>query len=125
MIWGSLDSIDEKALAEMAWGLANSDQPFLWVIRPGSVHGSKWIELLLENLRDSIGERGGIVKWAPQKEVLAHEAVGGFWSHCGWNSPLESMCEGVPMVCWPCFGDQHVNARYFSHVWGVSLEVEH
>ena len=66
VILRSLDSIDEKALAEMAWGLANSDQPFLWVIRPGSVHGSKWIELLLENLRDSIGERGGIVKWAPQ-----------------------------------------------------------
>ncbi|GFS39218.1 hypothetical protein Acr_00g0061710 [Actinidia rufa] len=123
--FGSLDSIDEKALAEMAWGLANSDQPFLWVIRPGSVHGSKWIELLPENLRERIGERGGIVKWAPQEEVLAHEAVGEFWSHCGWNSTLERMCEGVPMICWPCFGDQNVNARYLSYVWGVGLEVEH
>lgn len=65
------------------------------------------------------------MKWAPQKEVLAHKAVGGFWSHCGWNSTLESICQGVPVICWPCFGDQKVNARYLSTVWGIGLELEH
>jgi hypothetical protein len=121
---GSLATMDEKELAETAWGLANSEQPFLWVIRPGSVCGSEWAELLPEGFLEKVGERGKIVKWAPQKEVLAHDAVGGFWSHCGWNSTMESIAEGVPMICWPCFLDQKVNARYVNYVWRVGLELE-
>ncbi|KAK4408586.1 UDP-glucose iridoid glucosyltransferase [Sesamum angolense] len=69
-------------------------------------------------------ERGMVVKWAPQKKVLAHAAVGGFLTHCGWISTLESMCEGVPLICRPCFADQLVNARYMTHVWKVGLELE-
>ncbi|KAM3309283.1 hypothetical protein P3S67_011027 [Capsicum chacoense] len=72
-----------------------------------------------------IEDRGRIVKWVPQKEVLAHRVVGGFWSHCGWNSTLESILEGVPMICWPGFGDQNVNARYLTHVWKVGLDLGH
>ena len=64
------------------------------------------------------------MRWAPQKDVLAHPAVGGFWSHCGWNSTLESMAEGVPMICKPWFSDQRVNTRYVSHVWRVGIELE-
>ncbi|KAF3454615.1 hypothetical protein FNV43_RR05063 [Rhamnella rubrinervis] len=108
----------------MAWGLASSQQPFLWVVRPGLVSGLDWIELLPKGFREGVGERGCIVKWAPQQEVLAHEAVGGFWSHCGWNSTLESISEGVPMICKPCFGDQKVNARYVIHEWRVGIELE-
>ncbi|XP_031384679.1 UDP-glucose iridoid glucosyltransferase-like [Punica granatum] len=121
---GSIASVDEKELIEMAWGLANSKQPFLWVIRPGSVCGSEWTELLPEGFNESIRERGLIIKWAPQKEVLAHESTGGFWSHCGWNSTLESISEGVPMICTPSFGDQRVNTRYLCHVWKVGIVVE-
>ncbi|XAR60668.1 hypothetical protein NMG60_11034135 [Bertholletia excelsa] len=121
---GSLASVDENALAEMAWGLANSHRPFLWVIRPGSISGSQWTELLPENFDEVVEGRGYVVKWAPQKQVLAHKAVGGFWSHGGWNSTLESLSEGVPMICWPCFGDHNVIARYLSHVWGVGIELE-
>ncbi|KAL3720000.1 hypothetical protein ACJRO7_004913 [Eucalyptus globulus] len=90
---------NQDQLYEMAWGLANSRELFLWVIRPGSIP-------------------------APRKKVLAHEAVGGFWSHCGWHSTLESICEGVLMICQPCFGDQKVNARYLTHEWRVGLELE-
>ncbi|CAN0880781.1 UDP-glycosyltransferase 76B1 [Linum grandiflorum] len=61
--------------------------------------------------------KGHIVRWAPQEEVLAHPSTGAFWTHCGWNSTLESICEGVPMICAPSFGDQLVNARYVSDVW--------
>ncbi|KAM5583469.1 UDP-glycosyltransferase 76E2 [Rosa sericea] len=121
---GSIAYIGEKELAEMAWGLANSKQPFLWVIRPGSITGSDWIELLPQEFREDTGERGFIVKWAPQREVLAHGAVGAFWTHCGWNSTLESISEGVPMICKPCFSDQMVHARYVSKVWRLGLELE-
>ncbi|KAL5580889.1 hypothetical protein UlMin_013331 [Ulmus minor] len=121
---GSIASLKEKEAAEMAWGLASSNQPFLWVIRPGSIQGSNWIELLPEGFQDAVAQRGCVVKWVPQKEVLAHKAVGGFWSHCGWNSTLEGIAEGVPMICKPFNGDQWVNARYLNHVWRVGLELE-
>ncbi|TKY67398.1 UDP-glucose iridoid glucosyltransferase [Spatholobus suberectus] len=120
---GSIASWDEKELTEVAWGLANSKQNFLWVVRPGTINDvSEWLQSLPEHVKVAIAERGCIVKWAPQGEVLAHQAVGGFWSHCGWNSTLESLCEGVPIMCQPHFGDQRVNARLLSHVWKVGLE---
>ncbi|GMI78450.1 UDP-glucosyl transferase 76E2 [Hibiscus trionum] len=121
---GSLASIDKEELVEMAWGLANSNQPFLWVIRPGSVDDLEWNKLLAQGFTEAVGENGCIVEWTPQKEVLAHGAVGGFWTHCGWNSTLESISEGVPMICKPCFGDQRVNARYVSQVWKIGLHLE-
>ncbi|ONH99067.1 hypothetical protein PRUPE_6G008700 [Prunus persica] len=114
---GSIAFLDSKELAEMAWGLANSEHPFLWVVRTDSIS-------LPESFQETVGERGCITKWAPQKQVLAHSAVGGFWSHCGWNSTIESISEGVPMICQPYFGDQRVNSRYLSLVWGVGLEWE-
>ncbi|KAK2382243.1 UDP-Glycosyltransferase superfamily protein [Trifolium repens] len=120
---GSIASWEEKELTEVACGLANSKQNFLWVIRPETVKDvSVWLESLSEDVKVGIAERGCVVKWAPQSEVLAHEAVGGFWSHCGWNSTLESLCEGVPIICQPSFGDQRVNTRLLSHVWKVGLE---
>ncbi|KAD4584578.1 hypothetical protein E3N88_22179 [Mikania micrantha] len=121
---GSLATMDEKELAEIAWGLADSNQAFLWVVRPGSVKGSDWIEFLPSSFLEEVRGRGLVLKWAPQKQVLAHFAVGGFWSHCGWNSSLESISQGVPMMCWPFLGDQYVNSRYLSCVWQVGLELE-
>ncbi|XP_027152126.1 UDP-glucose iridoid glucosyltransferase-like [Coffea eugenioides] len=77
-----------------------------------------------EGVKALLGESGLIVKWAPQKKVLAHSAVGGFWSHCGSNSTIESICEGVPMICRPHFADQSSNARYLTYEWKVGLEIE-
>ena len=56
--------------------------------------------------------------------MLAHSVVEGFWSHCGWNSTLESVSEGVPMICRPFSADQKLNGRYVSHVWRVGVELE-
>ncbi|XP_049400348.1 UDP-glycosyltransferase 76E1 isoform X16 [Solanum stenotomum] len=121
---GSLVRIDDKELIETAWGLANSDQPFLWVIRPGSVSGFQCAEALPDGFEKMVGERGRIVKWAPQKQVLAHPAIAGFFTHCGWNSTVESICEQVPMICRPFLADQPVNARYLSQIYKVGFELE-
>ncbi|KAL0341334.1 UNVERIFIED_CONTAM: UDP-glycosyltransferase 76F1 [Sesamum radiatum] len=121
--FGSIAAVKEKEFLEIAWGLANSKCRFLWVIRPGSVNGLDWHEALPNGFLDMLDGRGHIVKWAPQLEVLAHPAVAAFWTHNGWNSTLESVCEGVPMICMPCFADQMVNARYVTYSWNVGVEL--
>ncbi|XP_010431053.1 PREDICTED: UDP-glycosyltransferase 76E6-like [Camelina sativa] len=115
---GSIFDVVTKELLEMAWGLCDSNQPFLWVIRHGS-------ESLPEEVSTMVSERGGyIVKWAPQIKALGHPAVGGFWSHCGWNSILESIAEGVPMICRPFHGEQKLSALYIESVWRIGFQVE-
>ncbi|KAD7480194.1 hypothetical protein R6Q59_008960 [Mikania micrantha] len=116
--FGSTTEVDEKDFLEIAHGLVDSKQSFLWVVRPGFVKGSTWVEPLPDGL---VGERGRIVKWAPQQEVLAHEAVGAFWTHSGWNSTFESICEGVAMIFSPFMGDQAFNARYMTDVSKVGV----
>ncbi|AEE78193.1 glucosyltransferase-like protein [Arabidopsis thaliana] len=121
---GSVVQMETKEVLEMARGLFNSNQPFLWVIRPGSIAGSEWIESLPEEVIKMVSERGYIVKWAPQIEVLGHPAVGGFWSHCGWNSTLESIVEGVPMICRPFHGEQKLNALCLESIWRIGFQVQ-
>ncbi|GLT43790.1 hypothetical protein SLA2020_177210 [Shorea laevis] len=122
--FGSIAAVNETEFLEIAWGLANSKQPFLWVVRAGSTSKSDWLETMPKGFLEALGERGHIVKWAPQQEVLSHPAVGAFWTHSGWNSTLESICEGVPMICMPFFTDQRVNGRYVAEVWGVGVQLE-
>ncbi|KAL2940424.1 UDP-glycosyltransferase 76B1, partial [Bienertia sinuspersici] len=117
-------SISKEQFLEVAWGLAKSQQPFLWVTRPSLINGSDKDDLFPENFLENVAGRGHIVTWAPQQQVLAHPAVGGFWTHCGWNSTIESICEGVPMICLPFFGDQKMNARHISDVLKTGLQLE-
>ncbi|XP_055826826.1 7-deoxyloganetic acid glucosyltransferase-like [Solanum dulcamara] len=122
---GSLATMSKAQFFEFWYGLVNSKTRFLWVQRPGSI-----IELEEDNinvpmeLSHSTKERGCIVSWAPQEEVLAHPSIGGFLTHSGWNSTLESIVEGVPMICWPCFVDQQVNSRYVGEVWKLGLDMK-
>ncbi|KAI4299479.1 hypothetical protein L6164_032938 [Bauhinia variegata] len=88
------------------------------------IGGSEWLDALPSGFIENLGGRGHFVKWAPQLQVLARPAVGAFWTHSGWNSTMESICEGIPMICMPRFTDQKVNARYVSHVWKVGLQLE-
>lgn len=122
--FGSVSQLNEHDFLVVVHGLANSKQPFLWVMRPGFVKGSEWIERLPNWFLDYVEEKGRIVKWAPQQEVLAHEATGAFWTHNGWNSTLESICEGVPMISSPFWGDQPLDARYVSDVLKVGVYLE-
>ncbi|KAL6594975.1 hypothetical protein ACP70R_048078 [Stipagrostis hirtigluma subsp. patula] len=121
--FGSLASMDEKELLEIAWGLANSHMPFLWVIRHNMVQSSREVGLP-HGFKEATCGRGMVVPWAPQLDVLGHRAVGGFWTHNGWNSTIESICEGVPMISRPQFADQMINARYVQEVWKIGFELE-
>lgn len=114
--FGSVAMVNQDEFREVAWGLANSGKPFLWVVRNGLVIGSEKPELPDGFVR-AVEGRGKVTGWAPQEEVLAHRAVGGFWTHNGWNSTLESIYEGVPMLSRPLFGDQLATGRYVEEVW--------
>uniref|UniRef100_A0A0E0Q624 UDP-glycosyltransferases domain-containing protein n=1 Tax=Oryza rufipogon TaxID=4529 RepID=A0A0E0Q624_ORYRU len=120
--FGSLASLDSNEFLEVAWGLESSGQPFLWVVRPDLVKGLDKPSLP-DGFERAVEGRGKVIKWAPQQEVLAHHAVGGFWTHNGWNSTLESVSEGVPMICKPQFADQMLNTRYIEAVWAVGFEL--
>ncbi|XP_040381607.1 UDP-glycosyltransferase 76C2-like [Oryza brachyantha] len=121
--FGSLASLDSNEFLEVACGLESSGQPFLWVVRPDLVRGLNRV-CLPDGYEQAVEGRGKMIRWAPQQEVLAHRAVGGFWTHNGWNSTLESISEGVPMICQPQFADQMLNTRYVKAVWGVGFELE-
>ncbi|CAN4107959.1 unnamed protein product [Withania somnifera] len=68
-------------------------------------------------------DRGLISRWCCQEQVLKHSSIGSFLTHCGWNSVMESIGSGVPMICWPFFADQHINCRYVCCEWGVGVEI--
>ncbi|KAL3647335.1 hypothetical protein CASFOL_008303 [Castilleja foliolosa] len=116
--FGSLATMTRDQLMEFYHGLVNSGHKFLWVIRPDGVGGSDQMIPKITN------EKGYIVGWAPQVEVLAHPAVGGFLTHSGWNSTLESVYEGIPMICWPYFVDQQVNSRMVEEVWRLGVDMK-
>ncbi|XP_059459406.1 7-deoxyloganetin glucosyltransferase-like [Corylus avellana] len=119
--FGSIAVMTPLQLTEFGWGLANSKHPFLWIIRPDLVEGESAI--LLPEFMEEIKERGLIASWCPQEEVLNHPSIGGFLTHCGWNSIIESMCAGVPMLCWPFFADQPTNCKYTCNEWGIGKEI--
>ncbi|XP_009795416.1 7-deoxyloganetic acid glucosyltransferase-like [Nicotiana tabacum] len=121
---GSVATMSKAQLLEIWYGLVNSKTRFLWVQRPGSVIGLEENNDIPMELSKYTKERGCIVSWAPQEEVLAHPSIGGFLTHCGWNSTLESIVEGVPMICWPYFVDQQVNSRYVGEVWKLGLDMK-
>lgn len=103
-------TLDEYPL--LASALEESSHPFIWVIpkdagRKGSPDG-----YFPAGLDQKVGERGLIIHgWAPQLLILSHESTGGFVSHCGWNSTMEAIGRGVPILAWPLRGDQYYNAQ--------------
>ncbi|VAI82743.1 unnamed protein product [Triticum turgidum subsp. durum] len=123
LIINTLAAMDPHEFVELAWGLALSKRPFVWVVRPKLIRGFESGELP-DGLGEELRGRGKIVSWAPQEEVLAHPAVGAFFTHSGWNSTVEAISEGVPMICHPLHGDQYGNARYVADVWKVGVEVD-
>ncbi|KAF8404619.1 hypothetical protein HHK36_009507 [Tetracentron sinense] len=120
--FGSITVMTPQQMIEFAWGLANSKQTFLWIVRPDLVIGDTAV--LPPEFVTETKERGMLASWCPQEQVLKHPSIGGFLTHCGWNSILESVCGGVPMICWPFFAEQPTNCRYTCNQWGIGMEID-
>ncbi|KAK9111001.1 hypothetical protein Scep_018520 [Stephania cephalantha] len=121
--FGCVTVMSDQHLIEFAWGLANSKHPFLWMIRPDIVMGESAAAILPEEFVEETKDRGMIANWCPQEQVLSHPSVGGFLTHCGWNSTLEGINGGVPMICWPFFAEQQTNCRYIDVNWEMGMEI--
>lgn len=133
--FGSGGTLSANQLAELACGLERSRQRFIWVVRPpreDSVSGAffklsnrtdETPEYLPDGFMTRTRDTGLVVPtWAPQADVLSHPSVGGFLSHCGWNSTLESILNGVPMIAWPLYAEQKMNAVLLSEQLGVAVK---
>jgi hypothetical protein len=125
--FGSMGLFSAKQLHEIAIGLENSGQRFLWVVRnppPDNNKEPNLDELLPNVFLERTKERGFVVKqWAPQVEILSHSSVGGFVTHCGWNSVLEAVSSGLPMVGWPLYAEQRLTRLALVKEFKVALAV--
>ena len=124
---GTLSRSTSAQLIELGLGLEASNRPFIWIVRGGDKleELEKWI--LQENFEERVRGRGLLIRgWAPQLLILSHPAMGGFLTHCGWNSSLEGVCAGLPMITWLLFADQFYNEKFVVQVLkiGVSLGAE-
>ena len=130
LCFGSMGSFNGEQVREIAHGLEGSGCRFLWSLRQPPPKGKMEYpieygnkeEVLPEGFLDRTTKIGKVIGWAPQVAVLAHPAVGGFVSHCGWNSTLESLWYGVPTATWPMYAEQQLNA--FQMVKDLELAVE-
>ncbi|ERN20305.1 UDP-glycosyltransferase 74E1 [Amborella trichopoda] len=121
--FGSLASLITEQMEEIASALRSSKRPFLWVVKPPRAH-EQGRNSLPDGFLDATTEQGLVVPWCPQLDVLAHRAIGCFVTHCGWNSTLEAISQGVPMVAVPQWSDQPTNAKFISDVWKMGIRVE-
>ncbi|KAF8775596.1 hypothetical protein HU200_004372 [Digitaria exilis] len=119
--FGSIAIFDPRQFEELFEGLELTGQPFLWVVRPDFTTGLS--KTWLHEFNHRIAGRGMIVSWCSQRQVLAHRAVACFVSHCGWNSTMEGVRNGVPFLCWPYFSDQFLDRSYITNVWRTGLAV--
>ena len=122
--FGSITTMTKDKIMEFWYGLVNSKKCFLWAIRPDLVIQKDGEGQIPVELFEGTKDRGYMVGWVPQEEVLVHQAVGGFLTHSGWNSTLESIVAGVPMICWPYFADQQINSRFVSEVWKFGMDMK-
>ncbi|KAF5821321.1 putative trans-zeatin O-beta-D-glucosyltransferase [Helianthus annuus] len=126
--FGTTTSLTKEQIIEIAIGLEKSEQKFIWVLREADKGDASNDYVTLElpkGYEDRLKGRGLVVReWAPQLEILAHQATGGFMSHCGWNSCMESISMGVPIVAWPMHSDQPTNSVLITNILKVGVTVK-
>jgi UDP:flavonoid glycosyltransferase YjiC (YdhE family) len=120
--FGSFTVFDKTQFQELAQGLELSSGSFLWVVRPDITTETN--DAYPEGFQERVATRGRMVGWAPQQKVLSHPSISCFLSHCGWNSTMEGVSNGVPFLCWPYFADQFLNETYICDVWKVGLKFD-
>ncbi|GMH17299.1 hypothetical protein Nepgr_019140 [Nepenthes gracilis] len=131
--FGSGGTLSSEQLNELALGLELSGQRFLWVVKSpnnNSTSGAYFstqskedpLAFMPEGFLERTKDRGLVVpSWAPQIQILKHSSTGGFLSHCGWGSTLESVLHGVPMIAWPLYAEQPMNAVMLHMGWKAAL----
>ncbi|KAH7578032.1 hypothetical protein ACOSP7_000860 [Xanthoceras sorbifolium] len=131
--FGSGGTLSYDQFNELALGLEMSEQKFLWIVKSPddkSASGSYFsiqssrdpFDFLPKGFQERTKCRGLVVpSWAPQVEILRHGSTGGFLTHCGWNSILESVVHGVPLIAWPLFAEQKLNAVMLTEDLKVAL----
>nr|QHW04707.1 UDP-glycosyltransferase [Glycyrrhiza glabra] len=130
LCFGSMGSLEAKQVEEIAIGLERAGVRFLWALReppkaqledPRDYTNHK--DVLPDGFLERTAGMGLVCGWVPQAKVLAHVAVGGFVSHCGWNSLLESLWHGVPVATWPVYAEQQMNAFEMVKELGLAVEI--
>jgi hypothetical protein len=123
--FGSFFNLSAAQLLEIAMALEASGQNFIWVVRERKqTKLAEKEEWLPEGFEKRMEGKGLIVSgWAPQVLILDHKAVGGFMTHCGWNSTLEGVTAGVPMVTWPLGAEQFCNEKLITDVLKIGIGV--
>ncbi|MFS7965269.1 putative UDP-glucuronosyl/UDP-glucosyltransferase, UDP-glycosyltransferase family [Helianthus anomalus] len=117
--FGSVITLGLEQMEEIALGLSSCDMNFLWVVR------AEEEKKLPKGFPDvKIPSKGLVVAWCRQLDVLAHESVGCFVTHCGFNSTLEAISLGVPVVGMPQVSDQTTNAKLLDEIWGVGVRAK-
>nr|CAB3493178.1 unnamed protein product [Digitaria exilis] len=119
--FGSMVVFDPCQFVELAEGLELTGRPFLWVVRPDFTAGLSmaWFD----EFRKRVADTGLILSWCSQQQVLAHRTAACFVSHCGWNSTMEGLRNGVPFMCWPHLFDQFLDGSYITNVWRTGVAV--
>uniref|UniRef100_A0A3Q7ELE8 Glycosyltransferase n=1 Tax=Solanum lycopersicum TaxID=4081 RepID=A0A3Q7ELE8_SOLLC len=121
--FGSEYFLSKEDFVEIAYGLENSKVNFIWPIRFQKGENLELEETLPKGFFNRVGNRGKVFNgWAPQAKILEHSSIGGFVSHCGWSSVMESMKYGVPIIAMPMHIDQPINCRLVEDV-GIAVEV--
>ncbi|KAL5566582.1 hypothetical protein UlMin_029746 [Ulmus minor] len=126
--FGSMNTISVSQMKQLAMALELSGKNFIWVVRPpigfdinSDFKAQEWFP---KGFEKRVCSRGLIVhNWAPQVDILSHKSVSAFLTHCGWNSVLEALSHGVPMLGWPTAAEQFYNSKLLEEEIGVCVEV--
>ncbi|XP_073157781.1 anthocyanidin 3-O-glucosyltransferase 2-like [Henckelia pumila] len=132
LCFGTNGCFEREQVKEIATALEKSGHRFLWSLRKPPPEGKFEMvgeyedpeEVLPEGFLRRTAGAGRVIGWSPQMAVLSHRSVGGFVSHCGWNSSLESVWCGVPLAVWPLFAEQQANAFQFVKELGMAVEIK-
>eukprot|EP00253_Pinus_taeda_P028533 PITA_28533 len=121
--FGSMTQLSNAQLVEMAMALKDSGQPFLWVLRP-TLASSTVSDSLPDGFLEEMGSQCLVVPWCNQLRVLSHPSVAGFITHCGWNSMLESIALGIPMIGLPSWSEQYTNCKLMADEWKLGFRLK-